>query len=207
VTSHFLGERMIRFALIFSLLTLAVPSPAAAGNPYGYVDRSGPYIGFAAALAGMVRLDDEIKDETGVNTDTNLSPGLQARAGYRFHPLLGVEADFEWLAKFKVEGPVKIGDIKVWSLTADAKLFLPHWRNGQVFLLAGAGVLGADFNDSLGLGTSADATGFAARFGAGVDVYITKNITVTVGASYVLPTGSVKYLDYVSGTAGLQYRF
>jgi opacity protein-like surface antigen len=210
VPGRILG-RMIRFALIFSLLTLAGSFPAAAeGDPYGYVDRSGPYIGLAVAVAGLLEVDDEFEDDTGLSDIVaDFSEGLQARAGYRVHPLFGVEVNFEWLSEFEIEGGEvgTLGELEVRTLTADAKLFLPNWKNGQFFLLAGAGVLGAEFKDTLGLGVSEDETDFAARFGAGIDIYLTKNIAVTVEASYVFPTGDVKHLDYVSGNAGLQYRF
>jgi opacity protein-like surface antigen len=201
---------MIRFTLICSLLTLAGSIPAAADDdPYDYVDRSGAYIGFSTILAGMVELDDELEDDVGMDIDSDLTWGLQARAGYRVHPLFGVEVNFEWLAELDIETEEvgTLGELEVWTLTADAKLFLPNWRNGQFFLHAGAGALGAEQKKTSAFGDSGDATDFAARFGAGMDIYLTKNITVTVGASYVFPTGNVKHLDYVSGNAGLQYRF
>jgi opacity protein-like surface antigen len=201
---------MIRLALIFSLLTLAGSFPAAAeGDPYGYVDRSGPYIGLAAAMAILVEVDDELEDVTGFDTDTDVGVGLQARAGYRVHPLFGAEVNFEWLPEFDIDARTieELAEIEIWTLTVDAKLFLPNWRSGQFFLLAGAGVLGAELEDTVGAGVSEDETDFAARFGAGIDVYLTKNTAATVEASYVLPTGDLKDLDYVSVNAGLQYRF
>ena len=68
-------------------------------------------------------------------------------------------------------------------------------------------IAGAELKDTVGLGVSDDEIDFAARFGAGIDVYLTKNTTATVAASYVFPTGDLKDLDYVSVNAGLQYRF
>jgi opacity protein-like surface antigen len=201
---------MIRFALICSLLTLAGAAPAAADDDsYDYVDRSGAYIGFSTILAGMVELDDELEDDVGIDVDSDLTWGLQARAGYRVHPLFGAEVNFEWLAELDVETEDigTLGELELWTLTADAKLFLPNWKNAQFFVHAGAGVLEAEFTDDRGFGISEDELDFAARFGAGMDIYLTRNVTVTVGASYVFPTGDVKHLDYVSGNAGLQYRF
>ena len=119
---------MIRFALICSLLTLAGATPAAADDDsYDYVDRSGAYIGFSTILAGMLEIDDELEDQVGFSVDSDLSWGLQARAGYRVHPLFGVEVNYEWLAELDFEtGEVgTIGELEVWTLTADAKLFLP----------------------------------------------------------------------------------
>ena len=47
----------------------------------------------------------------------------------------------------------------------------------------------------------------AARFGGGIDIYATENFAVSLNISYVLPTGDLKDLDYVSIAWGFQYRF
>ena len=52
-----------------------------------------------------------------------------------------------------------------------------------------------------------DETEYAARFGAGVDVYFGRHVGMEIGASYLLPTGDLDDLDYVSGSIGLFYRF
>jgi len=46
-----------------------------------------------------------------------------------------------------------------------------------------------------------------ARFGGGLDFYITESIVASAGVDYLLPTGDVEDLDYVSFGWGLQYRF
>ncbi len=50
-------------------------------------------------------------------------------------------------------------------------------------------------------------TGFAARFGGGIDIYATENFVVAFVVDYVFPAGDVKDLDYVSVGWGFQYRF
>jgi hypothetical protein len=48
----------------------------------------------------------------------------------------------------------------------------------------------------------------AARFGAGLDVYVTRNIAINVDASYVRPMSTeFDDLDYLSVGWGLLYRF
>ena len=61
--------------------------------------------------------------------------------------------------------------------------------------------------DSLGLGLSASDEDFAARFGGGIDFYVTEKIGVSLDGSYVLPTGDLKDFDYFSIAWGFQYRF
>ncbi len=47
----------------------------------------------------------------------------------------------------------------------------------------------------------------AARFGGGLDFYITENWVATGEVSYLMPTGKLDDLDYYSIGIGLQYRF
>ncbi len=50
-------------------------------------------------------------------------------------------------------------------------------------------------------------TDFAARFGGGIDCYLTEAIALQISSSYVLQTGGLDGLDYLSLIAGVQYRF
>jgi hypothetical protein len=61
--------------------------------------------------------------------------------------------------------------------------------------------------DKVGVGLRAKGEDFAARFGGGVDIYFNPNIAVVIDAGYVLPTGDLDGLDYVSFSVGFQYRF
>jgi hypothetical protein len=49
--------------------------------------------------------------------------------------------------------------------------------------------------------------GFAARFGGGIDFYVTRQIVVTVESAWVLPTGSLNALRQVQLGGAVQYRF
>jgi hypothetical protein len=84
----------------------------------------------------------------------------------------------------------------------------------QPFLLVGLGVLtvevdGSPVEVSPGVfqGLSVKETDFAARFGAGFEVYATEHIIINLGASYVLPAGNLEHFDYVSVEWGFLYRF
>jgi hypothetical protein len=50
-------------------------------------------------------------------------------------------------------------------------------------------------------------TAFTARFGAGVELYLSEDVVTYVGANYLMATGSLDGGDYVSFGGGLQYRF
>ncbi len=58
-----------------------------------------------------------------------------------------------------------------------------------------------------GASATTSDSGFAARFGGGVDYWFTESISFGVVGSYVLPTGDLDGLDYFSLAGAIQYRF
>ena len=122
----------------------------------------------------------------------------------------------EWLDGFDTDvsitpvvQPVTI-KIEPWVITGNIKGYVLTGKY-QPYLLAGVGVMTAKvkLKNSMGLGLfeSERFTDFAARFGGGIDIYMTENIVFTLETDYVLPTGDVEDLDYVSIGWGFQYRF
>jgi hypothetical protein len=211
-----------RLSGLAALLAVALASAAAAQDDRDDYDRTGAYLGLAGTLAVPAKLENDIEKrvqlaspEASVQVDPSL--GLNARAGYRFHPHFAAEIRYEWLSAFEstLEVPpdpgvpgdpgskVKIDDLGGWALTGDAKIYLPGDR-AQAFVLLGIGALNLQ-SDDFGV----DGTVFATRFGLGVDLYATPNIAVTLDAAYVLPTGDVGGVrpDYLSVGWGLMYRF
>ena len=108
-------------------------------------------------------------------------------------------------ADVDIDGLGKIAEIQTWALTGNAKVFVLTGRT-QPYALIGIGVLEAEL-EFVGAGLSQTESGFAVRFGGGLDFYITENVVASAGVDYVLPTGDVEDLDYVSFGAGIQYRF
>jgi opacity protein-like surface antigen len=201
---------MVRITTFAALFVLVLAGAATAQDDQDAYDRAGPYLGLAGTLAMDTQLQDDLDSRLGPfgDVDVDSSLGLNARAGYRFHPNLAAEIHYEWLSEFKIklssrlQGTSRITDLSGWALTFDGKVFL-FTDNPHPFLLVGAGVLNidADFD--------ADETFFAARFGGGADFYVTPNIAITLDVSYVLPAGDIHGVgvDYVSIGWGLQYRF
>jgi opacity protein-like surface antigen len=207
---------------------------AGSGSAQDDFARNGFFVGLAGSYAIDTFEDDaedDVNDELAalgymgyvVGLDVDASLGINGRVGYRFHPHFSAELLVEWLDGFDADlsitdvsltPPVSIDfatiEIEPWVITGNVKGHLLTGRY-QPYLLAGAGVMTAKvkLKDSLGLGASESdrLTDFAARFGGGIDVYLTENIVLTAGADYVLPTGDVKDLDYVSIDWGFQYRF
>jgi hypothetical protein len=100
---------------------------------------------------------------------------------------------------------VGIAETRTSALTADVKGDLATGRI-QPFLTTGVGFLNAKSDDPVTNFKKTD-TGFAARFGGGVDFYLTEVVGLSLDTSYVVPTGEVKNLDHVSVGAGVFLRF
>jgi opacity protein-like surface antigen len=143
-----------------------------------------------------------------VDVKTDIPIGFNVYGGFRFHPNVAVEAEFEMMPGSDVkEFGLTAAEIETWAFTGNAKIFFLSDQMQQPFLLVGIGVLHAELKDTMGLGLTESADDFGARFGGGVDHYFTENVALSVRVTYVLATGSVDVFDYVSFGAGLQYRF
>lgn len=179
-------------------------------------------------------LQDELEGSflEGADFSIDDSGGINARVGYRAASFFAIELEYEWIDKYDIEGSLagesgNLYGIEGHTLTANTKWFIPFWRI-QPYLLLGGGVAIAEVDrgnlydiqivaDELraqGIDIkSGTKTNAAARAGLGLDLYITKHIVATTEATVVLTTlkepdvGDVDDLNYMSFSAGLQYRF
>jgi len=149
---------------------------------------------------------------TGEDADYGL--GFNVLAGYRMGRNFAGEAEFEFMNAFGLDNPVQGHfDLRTWWLGMNfrvyplARLFAPDsWGNRiQPYVKAGAGWQWAEIKDVPGPDFSDG--GFAARFGGGLDFYVTDHIVLTTGGAYQYPTGDVNNYRYFSLGAGIQYRF
>jgi hypothetical protein len=194
----------------------------------GYVD-----LGFRDAEppdgTGEVEWVDFSNVQAKLHVDVSM--GVNGRVGYRFHPNLSAELQAEWQNGFDTDIGVSgltikrltpeeddeleyskfaTVEIEPWVITGNVK---GHLLTGlfQPFLLVGVGVMTAEVKtkDFVGLGLSNTdrLTGFAARFGGGIELYANEHIVFALGTDYVFPTGDVEDLDHVSISFGIQYRF
>jgi hypothetical protein len=139
-------------------------------------------------------------------------------AGYRIHRNLVSEVQFQWNsgvgAKFKVVD-LAILELETWTLTGNLKVYVLTDRiesalmDGRIqpFLLAGVGIMHFDVRDRLDLDASGDGLDLAARFGGGLDIYMTSNIGFYLDVTYLLTTGDVEGLDHIGLSLGAIYRF
>ena len=91
-------------------------------------------------------------------------------------------------------------ELDVFTFTFNAKGHVPLGRF-QPYAMLGIG--GSVWDSNV---TNSDS-GFAARFGFGLDYYLTQNWALNTGWSYVTVTGDIDGLDYHNLMFGAQYRF
>jgi opacity protein-like surface antigen len=165
--------------------------------------RNGIYVGLGAIGAHYVRVDQIESD-----LDADQGGGFSLVGGYRITPILAFEMEFEMLPKTDFDlGGGTIGDLSMWALTGNVKVFMWTGRF-QPYALMGMGAMQGDSDDQTAIGLGGKESALAFRFGTGLDFYITEKIVATVGLRYVLPGGQdMEDFDYISYGGGIQYRF
>lgn len=210
---------------------LSDPSPYARSGPY-----LGLYgaVGISTVLDNHIRVTQFRSGQNQRGRQPfNIDPsvGIGVRAGYRLGPRLAIEGHFEWMNEFDIafenadrtqpNVSSELGTVESWTGTVNLRAYALTGRV-QPYALVGVGVLRFDSvntSERAPLGSPAgrpiftlnisdeDGVGFAARLGGGIEMFVTDDVAIVVGASYVLPTGDARHFDYVSTEAGLQVRF
>jgi opacity protein-like surface antigen len=203
------SDARLKGAYVIGTLLLATAGTfvAVKADPDGDYDRNGFYVGGGPTL-GVDLFEEDAEDALDHPAiDVEPSFGAIAQLGYRIHPHFSAEAEFEWLDSFDLTvGGEDVFEIETWIVTGNAKGYLLT-GSIQPFALVGVGAMGVEENDSVGAGLSQSATDLAFRFGAGVDLYLTRRFVMDLGVDYVYATGGVKNFDYISVGFALQYRF
>jgi hypothetical protein len=158
---------------------------------------SGLYAGLGFAV-GFENFDTVRSDLAGTPV------GFDSWLGYRVIPNLAAELELGYLNGFEPggPGPSSVG-LDVLAFTGNLKAYLLTGRV-QPFVLVGIGL--TDYIASVP-GLTDHETELAARFGGGIDVYLTESFALQLKSSYMLTTRDLDGLDYVDLTFGGQIRF
>ena len=224
---------MVRVLALVTSLALAGPlaafaqaaDPGAAAAEGQIYARDGFYIGGSITGVGYMMIADEIARslDNGPTIDaataqSESTAGANLRVGYRMHPRVAAELQWEWLVPTDIALTIKrdtgefVSDdsafeVKSWVVTANLKGYALTTGNLQPFLLVGAGVMKGEADGREIYDFSVEGFSFVGRMGGGLDYYFTPHIVGTVDLTYVLPVGDLSGFPYVSGGLGLQYRF
>jgi opacity protein-like surface antigen len=148
--------------------------------------------------------------------------GFNFHGGYRLNEYIAFDGVYEYGNSFGRTGRTRtIGDqtitrssdIQTNSFTVGPKLILPlGWF--QPYLDGGIGVLNANGNVQIEDVTSGQTrnggttgTGFAGRFGGGIDVFLTPNWSLFVDNAYTIPADGPTNVYYYSFGVGGRYNF
>jgi opacity protein-like surface antigen len=192
----------ISVVLAFALVSL--PAQSAQADPNDQCDEPGccDYNGLYAGIGGGYAFEQFDGGDAGNSAVVN------ARVGYRFLDYLALEGQGEFLPHFNGKsGQFNSGRTRIWGGWANAKLYPTARLTGAVqpYGLAGVGWLFE--RSSGGPGGTEEDNGVAARFGGGIDLFMTNNIFLTIDAAYILPFGHVSELNNVQVGGAVQYRF
>ncbi len=189
-------------------------------------DRNGPYL----MAGGGYSFENFDIDPVSFNFDNDEfdavfparsddSPNVIVHAGWRFHPHAAVDIGYEWNTGFDGSLAGMDTDLETHLTTIGLKIYVLKGRI-QPFLHPSFGVMVLEADADIppvplpppatvsGGGIREDKTSPALRAGAGVDIYVTENLFVSISAYYVLPLDSeIKDLQYVPVSAAVGWRF
>ena len=177
--------------------------------------RRGGYVG-AGALYGFS--DFDLVKLPGSGRNASDSWGFDVRAGYRY-PYVAGEVQFQYFDEFALNAsgnPVARQDAQAFSVNLkgfplNQGPFQPYGLVGIGFMRLASDARGQGVNRTRGEMLIAEpgrnSEEFIARFGAGIDAYLTPKIVFYVEGSYILPVGELQDFPIIPLAWGVQYRF
>jgi opacity protein-like surface antigen len=203
-------RRAVYLALAVSWLALGAAAPANAqvedtewDDSYYPFAREGVYFGIGGLFAlENFDTDPAIEDpNNSLDISADDGGGFEIRGGYRLHSHFAAEVLFQYYSGFEVKERNSGFDEKFdgWTLTANGKLY-PFGGRFQPYAVAGIG--GIVFTEKRG-----DDSGFIARMGGGLDFYVNDAFVIDIEVVYLFPAGSISELQFVTFSAGVQYRY
>jgi len=186
---------LMRVALAVGVLCLCSHTAIAEEGKVDYA-RNGGYVSLGALYA-IPDAGSDVADKFG--TDIADSWGFDSRLGYRVHPNVGWDLQFQYYNQFtgRTDG-VKVAKFNGQSFSANIKVNVLRGRI-QPYFAGGIGFLRFESNR-----TTLD---FAGRIAGGVDAYLTGNVVAYAEASSILPADTLDGFRLAPFVLGLQYRF
>lgn len=167
------------------------------------------------ALSGMYNHDVSSGSLEGYAGD---SGGVTGRMGFRVGSMVAIEIQGDWNEELsegkgkKRRGFAVTTNLRVYPLTKViddlvGSSGLEH--RIQPYVVAGVGVITARAMTHQHGGTPyrERALNGAFRLGGGIDYYLTERIALSAGSEWVVGTGRLNDLGYVTASLGAQYNF
>jgi opacity protein-like surface antigen len=211
---------MYKTALVLlTVILFGVNTPVYAAQQYDYEPF---YIGVGGTYAVA---------HFGEGLDPDNTWGLNAKLGYRFHDLVALQFDYDYIFGFEdnyngvfvsdtTYGAKQEYEVDVQTFILSLKGYFPIDPYGiKPFVIVGAGAMHADLDVKTkvfglsGPGTSVtfkdseDQTDWCAKLGGGLDWFLTSNLSLGVEGTYVWGFGDLDEIKYINLGVGLTYHF
>ena len=184
-----------RVALAVGVICLCSHTAIAEEGKVDYA-RDGGYVSFGALYAIP---DAGLDAGTTFGNDIDDSWGFDSRVGYRMHPNVGWDMQFQYYNQFtgRTDG-VRVAKFNGQSFTTNIKL---NFLTGRIqpYFTGGIGFLRFE--------TDKVTMDFAGRIAGGVDAYLTGNVVLYAEASYLLAINRLADFRLIPTVLGIQYRF
>ena len=176
--------------------------------------RKGGYLGVGATY-GVSLMDGTFKDAfKPLDGDASNSWGAHASAGYRFGKFISTEVEYEWMKGFNARAAgIAVTRVETQTATLNLKIHAPY-RQFQPYFLVGAGAVWTSQDKHFFSQLDVANPAFAARFGAGLDYYLTPAFYLNLGTDAVVNTAKVstggnsgRGLNYLAAQFGFGFRF
>jgi opacity protein-like surface antigen len=193
--------RLLLLGLLQAVLLAGIGTTASAqedDEEAADYSRNGVYVAASGALV--------VERWTATNKDSGADDtfGFNFRVGARVNQWASVELELEVIDDFF---PNDKADVTVVNVFANTRAY-PLSGRLQPYALGGIGIVTTVVEDrpaNNSYGQSNTDWGF--RFGAGVDLYYTEHIALSVEAAHVWTVGDVKDIDHIALGVGILYRF
>ena len=203
-------KRNVYSMIAATALIAVIAGTACAGDEF---NRPGPYVGIGPS-GGLTNFGGDL---SGFGN----SYGFNARGGYRFNDYMAIEGLYEYMDDFgnsetSRNRRVKASaSIQTSNFTMAVKLIFPTLGISQLqpFVSGGIGFLNANGSGKLSVDGSErvdrtpSTTEFAGRVDGGVDYFLTRDVSTFFDVGYVIPTGELSNMNYLSLGAGIKYNF
>ena len=170
-------------------------------------NQPGLYVFIGGSVSIDMEAESKAESRSVAGSDVDEVVGFKGKIGYRPLEWWAAEVEIEYLTGIDIDSSnSNDAELEYLTATLNGKLYIP-FDSVEPFAVLGVGVLRADLDYKSGLNSDTDNAGVAIRMGSGIDFYLSDHLAMVVDAAYVLTTGNVDDLDYVSIGWGLQYKF
>ncbi len=200
----------VRFVLLLVVLVVGAAAVSRADSAFA---RPGGYV--SAGIGGAFETFHGELDPRGHDVSNAFLVG--GRVGSRMNRFASLDLGFDYtVTGFELSNDdAQSIDASTLLGFTNLKLY-PFGGRFQPFALGGAGFLWAslDCTDTNGVAMDCGGAGFddtevafAGRFGGGLDVYITRHLAVSGELAYVMPTGDLSDMRFLTFGAYVTLRF